>query len=290
MRIPIIFRAAIFALFAASFIGDVPTPALAGGSGEGAASAKPRPDTERKVITNDDIEAKYGKPTPAGEIKNSQAVPASGQTAPAAQSAPSAARRTAIPPEKDPVWYAQQTVSLNDELANIDSEAEELEQFRATGTGVATGLILNAPCEGVSTDNRIAQLLERRSEIEAQVADLEDTARRNDLPPGIFEHASAIAEAAEERPRLTPAQEREALARRLDDLADALAQTQSVVEGMQEYTASQHMTLLPPSGDGGNFTTDLLERLAAQSNTLQSEISRTEDAALSAGIPARDLP
>ncbi|MGA8221300.1 MAG: hypothetical protein WB780_06555 [Candidatus Acidiferrales bacterium] len=290
MQISIIIRPAIFALLSVCLIGGISTPALAGGSGEGAASAKPRPDTEKKVITNDDIEAKYGKPTPAGEIKNAQAVLAAGQTAPAGQPAPSAARRAAIPPERDPVWYAQQTVSLNDEIANIDSEAQRLEQFRATGTGIATGLILNAPCEGVSTDNRIAQLLARRSEIEAQVADLEDTARRNDLPPGIFEDAPAIAQAAERRPPLTPARERAALSNRLGQLSDELAETQSVVEGMQQEMAARRMTLLPPNGNGGNFTTDLLERLAAQSNGLQSQIGSVEDQALQAGIPARDLP
>jgi hypothetical protein len=290
MKISLLFRTAIYALLAASFLGGAPVTAYAGGSGEGAASKKPQPDTEKKVITNDDLEAKYGKPTPAREISNAQAVSAAAQTAPATQPARGAARRAPLPPEKDPVWYAQQTVSLNDELASIDSEAQRLTEFRETGTGIATGLVLSAPCEGITTDNRIAQLLEQRSEIEEQLADLEDTARRNDLPPGIFERASAIAEAAQQRPRLTPAQEQEALAKRLDDLADALAQTQSVVEGMQEYTASQHMTLLPPNGYGGNFTTDLLERLAAQSNALQSEIGSLEDTALRAGIPARDLP
>lgn len=291
MKVPILFRTGIFALLAATLIGSISIPAFAGGSGEGVAAKRPVPDTEKKVITNDDLEAKYGKPAPASEMRDSQPISASTQTAPTIQSTSSTAPREPLPPEKDPVWYAQQTVTLNEELADIDSAAQRLIQFRDSGTTIATGLTLSAPCEGISTDNRIAQLLARRSEIEAQVADLEDTARRNDLPPGIFVDASAIVQAAEQQPPLTPRQERAALADRLDHLADELAQTQSVVEGMQEYTASQRMTLLTPTnGYGGNMTTDLLERLGAQSNALQSQISNLEDNALRAGIPARDLP
>jgi chorismate mutase len=292
MKIPILFRTGIFALLAAGLVGGFPVRATAAGAGEGAAAKRPVPDTEKKVITNDDLEAKYGKPTPASEIKNSQAISAAAQTTAAAQPARSASRREPLPREKDPAWYARQVVSLNDEIANIDNEAQPLIGFRSPGNtpSAGTGLILNAPCDGITTDNRIAQLLARRQEIESQVAALQDTAQRNDMPPGLFDQAAEIAQASEQRPALTPARERATLADQLGQLSNELAETQSVVEGMQEDTAARRMTLLPPTGNGANMTTDLLARLGAQSNALQSQIGSVEDDALRAGLPARDLP
>jgi hypothetical protein len=292
MTIPTLSRIGIFALLAASFVGGRPVPAYAGGSGEGAASKQPLPDIEKKVITNDDLEAKYGKPSITSEVQASQAISASAQPKPSTPPARSIVRREPLSPEKDPRWYAQQVLSLNDEIASIDAEAQPLVAFRTPGNipGVGTGLILNAPCRGFTTDNRIAQLLSQRGEIEAQIADLEDTARRNGMPPGIFVHAEEIAQVSPARPPLTAAQERAALTDHLAQLSDELAETQSVVDAMQEDTAARHMTLLPPTGNGGSMTTDLLERLSAQSNALESEIRSLEDTALSIGIPARDLP
>lgn len=292
MKIPILFRTGIFALLAAGLVGGFSVRASAAGAGEGAASKRPRPDTEKKVITNDDLEAKYGKPTPASEIRNSQTISAAAQTTAAAQPARRAARREPLPPERNPAWYARQVVSLNDQIAEIDAQAQTLINFRAPGNppGAGTGLILNAPCEGITTDNRIAQLFARRQEIESQVAALQDTAQRNDMSPGLFDQAAEIAQASEQRPPLTPTRERAALAGRLGQLSDELSETQSVVEGMQEDTAARRMTLLPPTGNGANMTTDLLARLGAQSSALQSEIGSVEDDALRAGLPARDLP
>ena len=291
MRGPMITRIAMFAFLAGSFAFAASTPARAGGNDVSPAVKRPVPDTGKIIYTNEDLEAKYGKPTPAGEIANAQALTASEQSS---VSAPvqSAARRAPLPPEKDPAWYAQQTVALNDQMAEIDAQAQSLIAFRSSDTppGPGTGLVLDAPCEGITTDNRIAQLLERRREIEAQISDLEDTARSNGLPPGIFTDADAIAQSAQQQPQRTPEQRREALAERLGKLSQELEQTQSVVAGMQQDTAAQGMTLLPPNGNGGNMTTDLLERLAAKSSALQSQLSNVADDALRAGVPARDLP
>ncbi|MGH9714860.1 MAG: hypothetical protein ACRD5M_16320 [Candidatus Acidiferrales bacterium] len=290
MNAPTRFLSAIFALLAATFVCGVSLPAYAGG--EGAAAKQPVPDREKKIFTNDDLEAKYGKPSVAGEMKNAAAVSAFTPTAPATAPSVRRARREPLAPERDPAWYALQTVSLGGEIASIDAEAQRLLQFRAPGNTprAGTGLILNAPCEGVGTDNRIAQLLARRRELEAQIGDLEDTARHNDLPPGIFVDASTIAQAAQPQPSLTPAQERAALADRVGQLSQELGETQAEVAGMQADTAARRMTLLRPNGYGGNFTTDLLQRLGNQSSLRQNRINSVTDDALRAGVPARDLP
>lgn len=294
MNAPTRFLSATFALLAATFVCGISAPAYAAGGGEGAAAKQPVPDREKKVFTNDDLEAKYGKPSVAGEMKNAAAVSASSPAAPAAPAATSVrrARRQPLAPEKDPAWYAQRTVSLGNEIASIDAEAQRLIQFRAPGKtpGAGTGLILNAPCEGVGTDNRIAQLLARRRELEAQVGNLEDTARQNDIPPGIFVDASAIAQAAQPQSRLTPTQERATLAERVGQLSEELGRTQGEVADMAADTAARRMTLLRPNGYGGNMTTDLLQRLGNQSSLLQIQINSVSDDALRAGVPARELP
>jgi hypothetical protein len=67
-------------------------------------------------------------------------------------------------------------------------------------------------------------------------------------------------------------------------------ETQAVVAEMAADTAARRMTLLRPNGYGENFTSDLLQRLAAQTNTLETEIANLSNDALRAGVPARDLP
>jgi hypothetical protein len=287
----------IYILFAAALICGNPMPTSASGAGESAAAKQPTPDREKKVFTNDDLEAMYGKPSVAGEMENSEAMAGSSEATQSKPGAPadrrtSIARRETLAPEKDPQWYARQTVAMSDEIASIDSEAQRLIQFRTPGNTprAGTGLILNAPCEGLTTDNRIAQLLARRQEIEEQMAALQDTARMNGMAPGVFVDASAIVAASDRTPPLTAARRRAALAERVGQLSDQLEETQAVVADMAADTAARNMTLLRPNGYGGNFTTDLLQRLDVRSNNLQDEIINVSDEALREGIPARDLP
>jgi hypothetical protein len=278
------------AVFAAALALSMAAPAFA--AGDGAATNAARPDREKRILTNDDLEAKYGKPSVTVETKAAQTVGTTESAKPATAPARSAARAQRIPPEKDPAWYAEQTVTMTSEMTAIDREAARLIQFRAPGNTprAGTGLILSAPCEGISTDNRIAQLAAQRQAVQARLSDLEDTARHNDMPPGIFTNAEAIAQAAQPQVRLTAAQERESLADELGGLSAELAATEGIVSGMRADTAARRMTLLAPNGYGGNFTTDLLERLNAESAAIRTEINTVSDQAWRAGIPPRDLP
>jgi len=292
MNAPWRYLSPLIVLLAASAFCAKPIPVYASDGPGGAAAKRSAPDREKKVITNDDLEAKYGKPSVTAEMKNSKAISASAEPIATAVAPKRSVRRERLDPEKDPQWYAQQTASFSVELARIDNEAQRLIQFRAPGNTprAGTGLILNAPCEGITTDNRIAQLLARRHEIEAQMSYLQDTARHNDLPPGLFFDSSAIAQASGASAPLTAAQQRATLADRVAQLSNQLEETQAVVADMAADTAARRMTLLRPNGYGANMTTDLLARLGAQSATLQSELNNTADDALRAGVPARDLP
>jgi hypothetical protein len=273
----------------------LPMAALAaGGNSNAAAAPKPapaaKPDVQqKKVWTNDDVE-RLNPAFDASAPRNNAA--ASAQPVAAVRSAlpaPTAVAPSApLNPEKDPAWYAQQLVPLQDELASIDSREEQLKQFRASGATLSTaGLVLNAPCEGITTDNLISQLEARRQEIAQEIDNLGDTARQNGLPPGILADPSRYAPAASQP---TSAEERSSVVDQLRDATEELAQIQDTITDMGDQQAAQRMTLLlPVPGEGGNMTTDLLSRLDSHADALQGEISEAEDAAQALGVPPGDL-
>jgi hypothetical protein len=256
-------------------------PAFAGGAEKTPAPSRPTPTLEKKVFTNDDL-PNWGRPSVMKEVTQSEALNAMANL-PAAPGGLSAASKP-YSPEKDPYWYARQAESLEAELQSLGGKVQQLSRFRQTGTGLPTGLILDAPCEGITTDNEIAQLNLRRQQIEQELDQLGDTARRNDFPPGLFRETAELVQADEGRISLTPAQEQAALLQKLESFQEELVQVQNVVAGMKQVTAARRMTLLLPTGNGGNMTTDLLERLAARANAIRSDISSVEDDARRAGM------
>jgi hypothetical protein len=241
-----------------------------------------RPDREKKVYTNDDIERIRANPR-GSLIIVSQSQNQVAET-------PGAATITVQPvsPEKDPLWYAEQVAMLEAELGRIANKEERLGEFRASGSasmlpGVRLGLQLNAPCQGITTDNEIEQLALRRQEIEQQLAALEDTAHENDLPPGIIRDAPAILAAAEKP--LTPEEQRKLLAEREAELARELNATQDELVSMSEQAATLGANLQRPTpGFGGNMTTDLIERLDNRANEIQTALEQTDDAARQIGV------
>jgi hypothetical protein len=237
-------------------------------------NAAPAPDREKKVYTNDDIDRMWPKDNFA-VVSASQAQP--GDTAPDGTTL----IIQAVSPEKDPLWYAKQVVVLEAELNRIANKEERSLEFRTSGStstlpGVHIGLRLNAPCEGITTDNEIAQLDLRRQEIEEQLAAIADTAQQNDLPPGILRDAPAILAAAEKP--LTPDEELRALAERQALLIDQLNATQDELSYMSDQAAAIGANLQPPTpGFGGNMTTDLIERLDNRANQIQVALDQTDD-------------
>jgi len=245
-------------------------PAIAGGGAAKANAARPAPDVPRKVYTNDDLG------WPSAKAAAATATP-SAQVTVALKAAPS----KPLPQQQDPRWYAQQAASLEEELAGLSSRAEPLRSFRATSKGLPTGLVLDAPCEGITTDNLIAQLDLRRAQILRQLDELDDTARRNGVTPGAVAEARALVQIP---PQLTSEELQAGLAETYRQRSAELARTRTVVEGMDQYAADRHMTLLRAEpGWGGNITTDLLQRLDARASTLQGQLRGIEDDARRAG-------
>jgi hypothetical protein len=252
-----------------------------------AAPASPlqNPAREKKIWTNDDFPPAESPSAQATQKKTADAAGASlaKNQAPAAVPAKTAVTTAPLPQEQDPQWYAQQFSALNQQLSQIETQEQQLRNFRATDQGLPTGLNIYAPTQGVGTDNLIAELDTRRQEILQQIDALSDTARANGLPPGVLQEPVAA-------PELSPEQQRAALADTLSQQQDDLAKTQAVVESMQQDAQAMGITLSQPSQFGGNLTTNLLQGLDDRAAALQNDINNTQDEARAAGVAATTQP
>jgi hypothetical protein len=289
MRAPRRFNSPSFVILAA-LVSASAVPAFAAGPGDGSASPKPKPAVEKRIYTNDDLDSLasfYGGPARQNEPAASSA-PEHARVLPARAPSPAA-----LPNERNPVWYAQQIMALQAEMASIDNEIARLQQFRASsiapgtpGAGVVLGLQLYAPCDGITTDNKIAQLAAHRNEIARQLDAVGDTARLNGLTPGTIHDPDQILQAAQSRVVLTPDERRAALAVSTRVLSAELEEVQDTLGSMNQQAASQNMTLLPVTpGYGGNMTTNYIEDLDRRASDLQQKFSDVEDAARASGIP-----
>jgi hypothetical protein len=249
----------------------------AGGS---SAAPAPKPDVEKKVWTNDDFPAvaPQSQASDTAELAAAALVTESSATEPGPENA-----SALVNPEQDPRFYILQMASLENELASVEGQEQQLRNFRDTSTGIQPGLQLYAPCEGVSTDNLIAQLDARRSEILQQMDAVSDTARRNDIAPGILRDASDLA-AGLETP-LSPEEQQDMLKTQAHDLARELDETRGIAQASEAQAQSQGITLAQPSANaGGNMTTNMLEDLNSRAQALEGQISDVEDQARHSGI------
>ncbi|MGB6510879.1 MAG: hypothetical protein WBF07_22450, partial [Xanthobacteraceae bacterium] len=159
MRIPERFSVFLATAAVLCFGAVMPTVTFAGGGGPAKPAASPKPDTQKKVWMNDDVERLNPEfvvdRAQHGGTSSAAAVPIVG-VQPARTAPKSIARRAPLDPQQDPLWYGQQVTALNAELSAIDDREDQLREFRATGAGLPTGLMLNAPVEGITTDNLIA--------------------------------------------------------------------------------------------------------------------------------------
>lgn len=265
----------VFILMGALAFAATP-PAFAGGPGDGPGSPKPKPDVPKKVYTNEDLEAlaaQYGGPARQGPEGASRA------TQQASGVSTESRRFGELPNDQNPVWYAQQTVSMQAELTGIDAQIVALRQAPASNATPAGGVGLYTCCPGVTTYNRIGVLMQRRGEIVAQMNSLEDTARENGFSPGMLRDSDQILQAAESRVILTPQQRLAALAKNEEVLSAKLGQVQETLGSINEQVALQNITLAPPTTTyGGNMLTNNILDLDSQARELQQKISDIQDA------------
>lgn len=292
MWAPTRFFSSFLILLSASLVCPVSIPASPGETGQAAASPKPPPGQRKKVFTNEDLQGLPSAPgittfLPSPEVVSA---PPKGEQRLAAGPSQASIERKPYVKETDPHWYLEQMDSGRIELESIDGTAQRIREFRKSGMGMTGGITLDQPGLRLSPENEVQQLARRRQELESQIAELEDTARHNGFPPG-FLRGSLSANAPLERalgpnqkPALSPEQERTAWQEKLRPLLEELAQVGGVVGRMEKEAAARGMTLYPVTV-GGSPTADLLRRLNARAGALQREITTIEDEARRASAP-----
>lgn len=274
----------------------VATPAAA----TNANSAPPKPDREKKIYTNEDVEAlarNYGASTVGdATLDNSAASTGLPYRAPKAVVVRSVAAQP-LPPDKDPLWYAQQSASVSSQITDIDDQVQQLRNFSASNAApgsetpnVNVGLDIYASADGITTDAQIQQLLQQRADLDAQVADLQDRARVNDIEPGVLRRAADDPQSVEIVSTLTPQQRIAATLDTLDSLHSELAAIRDTEAAMHQEAAAQNTKIIPETKFGGSFTADYLRQLSLQQAAVQEQISTTEDTARKQGIPPGSLP
>jgi hypothetical protein len=142
------------------------------------AANKPRAgtDSQRTVVwTNDDLERLHvpGLICIVGRMSEETPRPAS---------LPKPYVKT-----QDPEWYAEQAAKLRDELerrrAQLGGYRQALEDARSLRKTTG-GINLDEGDIGITPEAGIEILQQRVEEAQAEFDDLEDLARRNDIPPG----------------------------------------------------------------------------------------------------------
>jgi len=128
-----------------------------------------------KVWTNEDLEKLHalGLISIVGKVDEETSVP---------QYAPGDYGTT-----RDPRWYAEQAARLRGELerrqARLDEYRQAIEDARSLKT-TAAGINLEEGDLGITPEAGIEILQQRVKEAQAELDDVEDLARRNDIEPG----------------------------------------------------------------------------------------------------------
>lgn len=151
------------------------------------AAEKPRPaqtSQPKKIWTNDDMDQlrARGGITIFNEVPESAAQPSAPTEAPAAP--PERARFNAK--TEDPAWYAEQASILQAELGKREAALHEAQASIADATKGITepGIDMGRGNPGVTPESGVANLQAQVREVQDQLDELSDLARRNDIPPG----------------------------------------------------------------------------------------------------------
>lgn len=100
-----------------------------------------------------------------------------------------AAAPTAYLSTKDPAWYTEQAANLRMQLESRQAELQRYRQALEDARGLKTmtgGINLDQGDIGITPEAAIEILEGRVQQTQSELDDLEDLARRNDIPPGIL--------------------------------------------------------------------------------------------------------
>src|SRR5258708_2702405 len=152
------------------------------------AAEKPRPaqsnqNPARKVWTNDDLDLLHSR----GLISIVGQEP--GEAAPQAATAPSEPAYPVYNSRlEDPSWYAEKAAELQAELDRRETALREQQTALAlVADGITQpGIDMDKPSVGVTPEAGLAILAAQVQEVQNQLDELGDLARKNNIPPGVL--------------------------------------------------------------------------------------------------------
>jgi hypothetical protein len=130
----------------------------------------------KKVWTNEDLEVLRDK-VPLSDLGPSSAA-ASDQAQPAPPTGGMDERSLALEKAK------KQIQALRDELAAVEQQIRSLRNASSSGRTTGEGLNLTSAPGGLTTQNQIEQLEAKRKDLQRQIAEAEENARRQGFAPG----------------------------------------------------------------------------------------------------------
>jgi prefoldin subunit 5 len=248
-----------------------------------AAPQQAPPQKAKKVWTNDDLEAlrhrrplsEFGTVAPAAAAPGGEAV---GEQRPA-------------PPSEEQLRAeraSRKIAGLRDELAAVESELNSLRRASASGATTGQGVSISVVPGGMNTQDKIQALEAKRRDLQSQLSEAEDDARRLGFSPGELrtlpaatEPASGLsaeenAKKAVERMRARMAALRADLQRVEEDLAR--------LRGVVRSGATVPMGTALAPGAPGNTTEDQIRGLEQKRRDLQRQIDELEDEARRMGL------
>jgi hypothetical protein len=82
---------------------------------------------------------------------------------------------------QDPAWYAREIELRRDEIARADDQIEGVRKIRQTGEGISGAVPLEENAPGLTPEATIEVLESEKQELEAEIDELQDQARQNEI-------------------------------------------------------------------------------------------------------------
>ncbi|HEY4684401.1 MAG TPA: hypothetical protein VIH17_14275 [Candidatus Acidoferrales bacterium] len=180
-----------------------------GAAAPAAQTTQPTAKQAKKVWTNEDLERlrpgwRLERPAPAqpeeqpaGTVKRDPFRPQATATPQAPPARAEAERKieeenqiqptvTPKPPDRrtQADYWQKQIVPLQAELAQVEGQISRIQRARVTAEGISNAVNLLDHSSRLSPENQLQLLEQRRAELLGKISDLEDEARRANIPHG----------------------------------------------------------------------------------------------------------
>lgn len=133
----------------------------------------------KKVWTNDEI-ANVGGEGSISVVGNAAGASAKGSS----KGGPSKSTRASSAKETQSGSYRNRLRQLHNQLETTEKQITDLRNFNGETTGTSGGIDMNHRYSTTSVGDQIKILEEKKKQIQAQISDIEDAARKDGIEPG----------------------------------------------------------------------------------------------------------